>query len=56
MWVALSEEGLDFGVGRGEVEDPEEVVSIGRIHSSAAVEHLRDGIDFESDAVCEVGG
>ena len=51
-----SEEGLDFGVGRGEVEDPEEVVSIGWIHSSAAVEHLRDGIDFEGDTVCEVGG
>ena len=51
-----SEEGLNFGVGRGEVEDPEEVVDIGWIHSSAAVEHLGDGIDFEGDTVCEVGG
>lgn len=51
-----SEERLHFGVGRSEVEDPDELVGIGRIHPGAAVQHLGEGIDFEGDTIGEMGG
>ena len=50
-----SEEILHFRIGRGEIEDPDKVVDIGRIHASAAIEHLGDSIDFQGDTVCKMG-
>lgn len=51
-----SEECLHFGIGGSKIEDPNEVMGIGWVHPSAAVEHLGNGINLEGDTIGEVGG
>ena len=51
-----SEEGFNFGVGGGEVEDPYEVLRVGIVHVGAAVQHLGDGMNLAGHASSEVSG
>lgn len=57
-----SEERLHFGVGRSEVEDPDELVGIGRIHPGvaivlpcAAIDHLSAAIKLPNTAIKHPG-
>ena len=51
-----SEDGFNFGIGGGEVENPYEMLRVGTVHVGAAVQHLGDGMDLAGHASCEVSG